>query len=250
MHPLSRLFLPLFLLCAVALPAVGQNRPVRRDDDFRARLSFALTRQTTDKLAFVWSEELRFKDSWSRTDRIQSALGAAYDLRPWLKTGIHYTLIAVDRGSDRSWQIRHRFHLELTFRHRCGAWTFSLRERPQATVGTGARNPAETPRTVWVWRHRAMAEYRLRALPLRPYAFVELTQTLNAPNAVGGNRLEKIRTSAGLKWQFTAGSSFDLYYRYDRETGRERIADAAGTPVLTDRIENRHIIGLQYGFRF
>ena len=197
----TRRLLPLAAVLLFAATAQAQERRTTHDNDFRARFSFALTKQLGQQHSITLDEELRLKDNWSQLDRIYTTLSYAYDVRPWFKAAAFYALIANDRGADRSMEMRHRFYLELTASYKTGAWNFSLRERPQATLHTAYVDPAVAAKTAWVLRHRLMAEYAVAGTGLKPYVFVELTQTLNAPETVG-NYLEKVRSSLGAKYAF------------------------------------------------
>ena len=129
----TRRLLPLAAVLLFAATAQAQERRTTHDNDFRARFSFALTKQLGQQHSITLDEELRLKDNWSQLDRIYTTLSYAYDVRPWFKAAAFYALIANDRGADRSMEMRHRFYLELTASYKTGAWNFSLRERPQAT---------------------------------------------------------------------------------------------------------------------
>ena len=233
---------------AVRRDGTGAGAP--HDTDFRARFSFALTKQLGQRHSITLDEELRLKDNWSQLDRIYTTLSYAYDVRPWFKAAAFYALIANDRGADRSMEMRHRFYLELTASYKTGAWSFSLRERPQATLHTAYVDPAVAAKTAWVLRHRLMAEYAVAGTGLKPYVFVELTQTLNAPETVG-NYLEKMRSSLGAKYAFNKRSSLEFYYRFDYKISDDPVFDDFPTvDYISSERESHHMIGLEYGYKF
>lgn len=234
----------------LAATAGAQERRTVHENDFRARISFALTKQLGERTSVTWDEELRLKENWSALDRIYTTLGFAYDVRSWFKAAAFYTLIANDRGDDRSMEMRHRFYLELTASYKTGAWTFSLRERPQATIHTAHVDPNVAAETAWMLRHRMMAEYAISGTGFKPYAFIELTQTLNSPKTVG-NYLEKVRSSLGAKYAFSKRSSLEFYYRFDYKITDEPLFDDFGAVdyILSER-GSHHIIGLEYGYKF
>ena len=121
----TRRLLPLAAALLFAATAQAQERRTTHDNDFRARFSFALTKQLGQRHSITLDEELRLKDNWSQLDRIYTTLSYAYDVRPWFKAAAFYALIANDRGADRSMEMRHRFYLELTASYKTGAWNFS-----------------------------------------------------------------------------------------------------------------------------
>ena len=242
------------LLAGAAVLLLGatshaQPRHTTHENDFHGRLSFALTKQLGRRHSVTLDEELRLKEGWSQIDRIQTTLNYACDIRPWFKAAAFYALIANDRGTGRSMEMRHRFYLELTASHKTGAWCFSLRERPQVTLRTAQVDPAVTARSAWVLRHRVQAEYAVRGTGFKPYAFVELTQTLNAPTV--GNYLEKVRSSLGLKYAFDKRSSLECYYRFDcKITDKPVFDDFGAVDFIASERGSHHIVGLEYGYKF
>ena len=200
----TRRLLPLAAALLFAATAQAQERRTTHDNDFRARFSFALTKQLGQRHSITLDEELRLKDNWSQLDRIYTTLSYAYDVRPWFKAAAFYALIANDRGADRSMEMRHRL----------------------------------------------MAEYAVAGTGLKPYVFVELTQTLNAPETVG-NYLEKVRSSLGAKYAFNKRSSLEFYYRFDYKISDEPVFDDFPTvDYISSERESHHIIGLEYGYKF
>lgn len=81
----TRRLLPLAAVLLFAATAQAQERRTTHDNDFRARFSFALTKQLGQQHSITLDEELRLKDNWSQLDRIYTTLSYAYDVRPWFK---------------------------------------------------------------------------------------------------------------------------------------------------------------------
>ena len=250
----SKIFVPILLTGAILLTsfhtAAAQERRKISESDLRGRVSFVLTKQLGERSSIVWDEELRLKENLSQIDRIYTTVGYSYSVCPWFKASALYALIANNRGNGVSMEMRHRFYLELTASYKTGDWTFSLRERPQVTIHTAHIDPGVAPQTAWVLRHRLMGEYKVPGTGWAPYAFVELTQTLNAPQSVG-NYLEKVRSSLGVKYAFSKRSSLDIYYRFDYKVTDEPSFDDTGALdfILSER-GSHHIIGLEYGYKF
>lgn len=228
----------------------AQERRTVSETDIRGRVSFALTKQLGKRSSIIWDEELRLKENLSQIDRIYTTVGYSYSACSWFKAAAYYALIANNRGKEESMEMRHRFYLELTASYKTGNWTFSLRERPQVTVHTAHTDPEVAPRSAWVLRHRLMGEYKIARTGWAPYAFVELTQTFNAPATVG-NYLEKVRSSLGVKYAFSKRSSLDIYYRFDYKVTNEPTFDTSGALdfILSER-GNHHIFGVEYGYKF
>ena len=70
----TRRLLPLAAALLFAATAQAQERRTTHDNDFRARFSFALTKQLGQRHSITLDEELRLKDNWSQLDRIYTTL--------------------------------------------------------------------------------------------------------------------------------------------------------------------------------
>ena len=84
------------LLAGAAVLLLGatshaQPRHTTHENDFRGRLSFALTKQLGRRHSVTLDEELRLKEGWSQIDRIQTTLNYACDIRPWFKAAARTT---------------------------------------------------------------------------------------------------------------------------------------------------------------
>lgn len=151
---------------------------------------------------------MRLKDALGKIDRIYSVLAVSYEFCPWFKAGADYNFIAVKR--DEGWEFRNRSNIDLTASYKpAPRWRLSLRERFRITSTNKRSDPALEANPAWIMRSRLMAEYDVRPLPIRPYVYLELSNTLNAPN-ITGNYIDKIRTSLGVKYALSPRSEFDF----------------------------------------
>ena len=141
--------------------------------------------------------------------------------------------------------MRHHFYLELTASYKTGGVEF-LAARTSAGDSRTA-NPAVA--TAWVLRHRLMAEYAVAGTGLKPYVFVELTQTLNAPETVG-NYLEKVAVRWVRNTPSTNVRRSNSTTRFDYKISDEPVFDDFPTVTHLLERENHHIIGLEYGYKF
>lgn len=95
-----------------------------------------------------------------------------------------------------------------------------------------------------------MAEYTPSHSVLSPFAYVELSNTLNAP-ALAGNYVNKVRTSIGVTIELTPRSAIECYYRFDYNLDKQVEAYPDGTlRQLTRKKQFNHIIGIFYGLSF
>lgn len=240
------------LCCMLTVPSGSAGQTVERSteqSDFQARTGFTFDKKIFKGLHLSWSEELRLKNSLSDIDRIYSVLTASYEFCPWFKAAADYTFIAVKQ--DKGWQFRNRSNMDLTGTYRpADRWKLSLRERFRVTSTNKKTDPVTEVNPAWLLRSRLMVEYDAKPLPIRPYAYFELSNTLNAPGMTG-NYIDKIRCSVGVKYALSKRSEFDFFYRFDHN--RSKSVEAAGEGLswlITTHKENNHILGVFYEYSF
>lgn len=184
MNATNHLFRTTMLCCALLLPVVSTGQIAEKStekSDFQARTGFSIDKKAVAGLHITWSEELRLKDALGKIDRIYSVLAVSYEFCPWFKAGADYNFIAVKR--DEGWEFRNRSNIDLTASYKpAPRWRLSLRERFRITSTNKRSDPALEANPAWIMRSRLMAEYDVRPLPIRPYVYLELSNTLNAPN--------------------------------------------------------------------
>lgn len=252
MNATNHLFRTTMLCCALLLPVVSTGQIAEKStekSDFQARTGFSIDKKAVAGLHITWCEELRLKDALGKIDRIYSVLAVSYEFCPWFKAGADYNFIAVKR--DEGWEFRNRSNIDLTASYKpAPRWRLSLRERFRITSTNKRSDPALEANPAWIMRSRLMAEYDVRPLPIRPYVYLELSNTLNAPN-ITGNYIDKIRTSLGVKYALSPRSEFDFFYRFDHNRSKRIEAAGAGPArLVTTRKENNHILGIFYEYSF
>ncbi len=238
----------------------AQTEPERttvEDTDLQMRLGFDISKKIARGLDVTWSEELRMKNTISTVDRIHSGLGLSYKVNSYFSLGAEYIFIAINHDGKKStdyqkyWDLRHRVRLNFTASYKVGQWKFSLRERPQMTIRTDSINPLEKRKTEFVLRSRLKAQYTCRTLPLKPFVYVEVYNTLNAPKFVS-NYVEKIRSEIGVDYDLNRRSSFTFYYRFDYAITKDvevKKSTGALKSITTEKAYN-HILGVFYSYKF
>lgn len=227
------------------------------DPEFGARLSAEVNKKLTKGLHLKAEEEMRLTDNFSSLGRLQSTLGITYKLHPNIKAGLGYALINPYSAANNSFKdTRHRLMVDLTGSYKYGRWTFSLKERFQATYRTGDMNEYQNPRTALTIKSRLKAQYRLSA-SLTPYAAVELRHMLNAPAITaltdgtnwftsdgddegtagwfisGWNKayLNRIRATLGMSIRFDKHNTLNVYVMADRISDLVVDANKKGTKL-------------------
>ncbi len=232
---------------AAALCAALFSAPVtmHADDDdsdaFGARVSAEVDYKIMKGMHVSVSEEVRFLGGSDIFDRSYSQVGFTYKICDYLKAGVSYTAVAVQKTKVEmpdteeivtNWtEWRHRVSGDLTASYKVGQWKFSLRERVQGTYKMRELNNYQQPQMGWVLRSRLKVAYEFRSVPLEPYAYFEPRLVLNGAKwgeeSTGGNYkdadflghkdvyMNRYRGAAGLEWTLDKRNSIDFYVLYD-----------------------------------
>ncbi|MBR2629443.1 MAG: DUF2490 domain-containing protein, partial [Alistipes sp.] len=140
-----------------------------------------------------------------------------------------------------------------------GRFDLSLRERLRLVMRSYSTDKYTTPDPFATLRTRLKADYRNKSR-WKPYAYVELYTTLNAPAAVDNrltdaverdNYINRLRLCIGSTMKINNHNSMDFYYmtHFNRSFGA-KYDDASG--ALASRTLKRvtaHVIGVDYKFK-
>lgn len=214
-------------LCLLAGHSLmGQN-------DFGSSLSVDVTKKIVPGLSLSLEEEFRLRDNLGEADRFSTTLDLSY--KPWkfLKLGGAYNLINYNHET-KGWEVRHRYYFYATGSYRIDRFTVSLRERFQSTYRVGIKETSKRANPKLYLRSRLEVEYDIRNCKFEPYASVELYNTLNDPQ---GNKMNKLKYTAGSKYKLNKRNSLQLYYRYINFKD-------------DDEANGKHMIGLGYSYKF
>ncbi|MCS2892630.1 DUF2490 domain-containing protein [Parabacteroides faecis] len=202
-------------------------------DDLGSSLSAEITKRIIPGLNLSLEEDFRLRDNLSEVDRFSTTLELSY--KPWkfLKLGGAYNLINYNHET-KGWEVRHRYYFFATGSYRINRFTVSLRERFQSTYRVGVKETSKRANPKLYLRSRLEVEYDIRNCKFEPFASVELYNTLNDPQ---GNKMNKLKYTAGSKYKLNKRNSLQLYYRY------VNFKD-------DDEGNGKHMIGLGYSYKF
>ena len=202
-------------------------------DDLGSSLSADITKRIIPGLNLSLEEDFRLRDNLSEVDRFSTTLELSH--KPWkfLKLGGAYNLINYNHET-KGWEVRHRYYFFATGSYRINRFTVSLRERFQSTYRVGVKETSKRANPKLYLRSRLEVEYDIRNCKFEPFASVELYNTLNDPQ---GNKMNKLKYTAGSKYKLNKRNSLQLYYRY------VNFKD-------DDEGNGKHMIGLGYSYKF
>ena len=185
-----------------------------------------------------------------------TTVALAYSPIKYLKFDVGYTLrlLGGKDWSDYNEYLRHRLHIGLTGIYDTHYVKLSLRERLLCDIRTDSVNLLEKQQYEWLLRSRLAAEFYVPGKPVKPYAWIELENTLNATEYQqkdGLQYISQVRTQAGVKWRLSRRSSLDFYYRFQYGYNRDvNITKRKGYIQLTEETSYLHAIGIAYNFEW
>ena len=179
-----------------------------------------------------------------------SVLDVGYTLRI---IGADTTWSATKKADPNEW-IRHRVFFGVTGSYAFDYAKIHLRERVQLDMRTDSVNVLEKNKCNVLLRSRVGAEALIPGKPVKPYLWVELINTLNAPEYQrmnGRQFITDVRTQAGVKWRITRLSSLDFFYRFSYGYDRDiNITKKNGYIQLTEEKCFMHSIGIYYNLEW
>ena len=265
MRRLATLALALALaLNAIAVTYESQDTTVT--NSFQIRVGADFNKKWKNGLSLSISEELRFP-MYGVVQPNDSAFGPSFGksyttvslgYKPiqYVKFDAGYTLkIQGNKDwSDVNKWMKHRVFFSVTGLYKYEEWSFSLRERFLTEIRMGdidqqtATGLYEKNRADWQLRSRFNVSYHVKSKPVKPYAWIELINTLNANELSGGQQyISSVRTQVGTTWRLTEKNSLDFFYRftygYDKDVN---VRAKKQTVVLTTEKSYQHAIGITY----
>ena len=246
-----------------------------REDIVQLRTGAEFTKKWNCGVRLSIGEELRFNlydvetGTNAKSATIDTTYGASFNksyttlaiayAHPefyYLKFDAGYTLrLLGNKGwSNPSEFLRHRVFFGLTGTYKTDLAKLYLRERFVCDMRTDSVNLLEKNKYAWSLRSRVGSEFIVPGKPVKPYLWLELENTLNAPEYQqkdGRQFINTIRTQAGVKWRLTRLSSLDFFYRFQYGYDRDiNITKGKGRIQLTEEKTFLHAFGIIYNLNW
>lgn len=214
---------------AISVGAVAQEfTPTYRessDSDLQGRFKVAMDIPLSQKVKLTWGEQLRTKDSFRSVDKILSSLSVAYTPWKFLEVGTEYAFVnewigEMHGGPQKKWRTKHRWNIDITEKLTAGRFELSLRERVRMEFRGYEANKYVEPNPFTTLRTRLKAAYK-NPSRWKPYAYVELYTTLNAPKRVENclrdplerdNYINRVRIVLGSELKISDKHKMDFHY--------------------------------------
>lgn len=226
-------------------------------DSFGTRYNAGVDLKVAKGFHVSASEELRLDSSFG-IDRSYTSLGATYKINDYLKAGLGYDAIAVNKSTYYDW--RHRLSLGLTESYKVDQFRFSLKETFQATYRTKDVNTYQTPKTKLTFKTRAKVAYKPLNSRFTPYAQAELRVLLNGANWTSSDGttyeyqglndvyVNRIRFQAGTEYKFDKHNALEVFALYDYIIDKDIDAKRSSATLKTITLTKYPFIGLGFGY--
>ena len=245
------------ILNIIAIVALMPLTGFAQGDDLGLWTSIGIEGKINKKLSVDAETELRMGDNISEAERWSIGVNVSYKISRWLKASVGGSLMDNRRtkttyyadGSPEYtsdyWSQRMRAHVSLTADKHFGRLQVSLRERWQYTYrpatyvyrfDVDADEYEDKPHEYKgkgknVLRSRLEFDYDLPRWKADPYASVEFFNAWS---------VEKMRYTAGINWKLTKQHHIGINYKYQYVRSNKDF----------DNEPNKHIIGLEYTYKF
>lgn len=194
-------FLPLlFTICAFS-----------QSNDMQLWTNISLEKKLTKTFSLNFTEEVRFNENISEVGQFFSDLGGTYKISKAWRVSANYRFTN-KRQVDNSYSKRHRYYLDLSFKKKFDLIVFSFRTRFQSQYADiYSSNDGTFPS--YYSRNKLSLKLDLNKKYL-PYLNAEMFYQLNNPD---GNKVDNMRYSVGLEYEFNKRMGVDLFYMIQQE---------------------------------
>lgn len=175
-------------------------------------LGLKLEKKVHNWAGLALSQEMRFNENISELGTAFTELSYSTGWHSNFNGGIAYRFIQ-KRQVDDSYEIRHRYFLELSYRYKFSrAWSLTLRERFQNQY-KDINRMSEGITKDYSLRSKMSLKYNpIKKLTLD--ASCELFYQLNNPD---GNEIDNLRYGLGAEYKLTKKQSTEVFFLIDQE---------------------------------
>ena len=194
-----------FLMLLFNVSVFSQN------NDMQLWTNISLEKKITKTFSFNFTEEVRFNENISEVGQFFSDIGGTYKISKAWRISANYRFTN-KRQVDDLYSKRHRYYLDLSFKKKFDLVVFSFRTRFQSQYADiYSSNDGTVPN--YYSRNKLSLKLDLNK-KYSPYLSAEMFYQLNNPD---GNKLDNMRYSLGLEYEFNKRMGIDLFYMIQQE---------------------------------
>lgn len=209
----------IFLFIAIAIPYLGHSQVV---SDAKLWTGISISK-AIDDFEFTFSEDVRFDENMTHVDKVFSELGVEYKIVKGLYGGANYRFSRDNDYTSKNYNIRHRFDLSLTLKHKYENFRFSFRTKYQTKNAT----PEENSPTFS--RNKLAVKYKLEN-DFTPFISYEFYYQFNEEKIINRTRL-----SLGSAYKINKKSALKFFYLFENRFN-------------VKSLKHNHIYGISYSF--
>jgi hypothetical protein len=223
------LIIVIFLGCMSNFKAKADNSPVYADAG--SWNTFSINYSLNKKFTFLFTEELRFRENYSRLNLFYTNLGVEYKLNKHFKTALVYRWINKFLD-DNTFSFRHRLQCDATIKYPYKKFSFAYRHRLQVeSRNIYTSESGKVPE--WYSRSKFDISYSLNK-KVTPNFSTEFRYQLHDPrNIESDNTWHRVRFQGGVDYQHSSQSKWGIYYLIQKEFN-------------VSAAENIYITGIEY----
>ncbi len=181
-------------------------------NDFELWSGVQLRKKITKKLRVSFEEEIRFNENISDIKKFYSEISLSYRLNKYIRFAARYRFTE-NKTLLSYYSTRHRIMADISLRYRISRLTVAYRARYQTKyIDIYSSETGFVPQNHS--RNKLSLKYNIRKNPVSPFISSELYYQLNNPE---GNRLDKLRNTAGFEYNINKKNSFDIYFRIQQQ---------------------------------
>ncbi|MBK7763024.1 MAG: DUF2490 domain-containing protein [Bacteroidetes bacterium] len=201
-----------FILCCFQLHSKTYS-PVYADAG--SWNTFNITYKLNKHYSILFTEELRFRENYSRLNLFYTNIGFEYKLNKNFKTSLVYRWI--DKFmDDNTFSYRHRLQWDASFKLPINDFSLAYRSRLQAeSRNVMSSESGKVPE--WYWRNKFDIGYAFNK-KLSASVSTEMRYQLSDPrNEESDGTWHRIRFQGGFDYKYTKQSTFGIYYLVQKE---------------------------------
>jgi len=209
----------LILFILITIPSIGYSQI---ESDVKLWTGISISKKVND-FKFSFSEDLRFNENMTHTDKVFSEVGVQYKIRKGFYAGANYRFSKDNDYSSKNYNIRHRFDLSLALKHKHKNFRFSFRTKYQIKSATPEENSPNFS------RNKIGIKYKLEN-DFTPFISYEFYYQFNEEKIIN-----RTRGALGTAYKINKKSALKFFYIFENRFN-----------VKT--LKYNHIYGVSYSF--
>jgi hypothetical protein len=207
------------LFIVFALPYLGHSQVV---SDAKLWTGISISK-AIDDFEFTFSEDVRFDENMTHIDKVFSELGVEYKLVKGVYAGANYRFSRDNDYTSKNYNIRHRFDLSLTLKHKYENFRFSFRTKYQTKNATPEENSPTFSRNKFAVKYKLENDFT-------PFVSYEFYYQFNEEKVINRTRI-----SLGSAYKINKKNALKFFYLFENRFN-------------VKALKHNHIYGISYSF--